>query len=279
MKKLNSRIFWAIYFLIGICAAQSLAEEHRLVFQNKPKHYRTALMSVTFDEDLNQEIQIKSVTADNLSVGVFNAKGSKLIYRSCLAVPEGMKPYQVKRTSSICLGDRTDPSTNTVIPELDAMRDERGDPSIDSFRISNDLGKIVFERAKNIPYLTSVEGIRSTAIYVYDFETQEVKEIVPFGYICEKPIFSPDADDPYEAARMIGQYVVNVHAQNVELTDDGKTSSCGIAHGIVDYGKVLEILKSKGFDGCLEVEFVYGKDKVAALKRDRDFLARLAGKN
>lgn len=93
-----------------------------------------------------------------------------------------------------------------------------------------------------------------------------------------QPRFAPDADDPYEAARMIGEYVVNVHAQNVKPTSDGKMSSCGIAEGIVDYGKVVQILKSKGFNGCLEVEFVYGKDKMASLKQDRDFLAKLARK-
>jgi sugar phosphate isomerase/epimerase len=93
-----------------------------------------------------------------------------------------------------------------------------------------------------------------------------------------QPRFAPDADDPYEAARMIGEYVVNVHAQNVKPASDGRMSSCGIAEGVVDYGKVVQILKSKGFDGCLEVEFVYGKDKMTSLKRDGDFLARLARK-
>jgi 3-dehydroshikimate dehydratase len=94
-----------------------------------------------------------------------------------------------------------------------------------------------------------------------------------------QPRFAPDADDPYEAARVIGEYVVNVHAQNVKPTDDGKMRSCEIAEGVVDYGKVVQILKSKGFDGCLEVEFVYGGDKIASLKRDRDFLAKIAGKD
>jgi sugar phosphate isomerase/epimerase len=93
-----------------------------------------------------------------------------------------------------------------------------------------------------------------------------------------QPRLGQDAADPYEAARMIGEYVVNVHAQNVKLSDDGKMSSCQIADGVVDYGRVVQILKSKGFDGCLEVEFVYGEDKMAALKQDRDFLAKLAGR-
>jgi len=94
-----------------------------------------------------------------------------------------------------------------------------------------------------------------------------------------QPRFAPDADDPYDAARMIGEYVVNVHAQNVKPTNDGTMSSCEIAEGVVDYRKVVQILRSKGFDGCLEVEFVYGEDKMASLKQDRDFLAKLAGKD
>ena len=93
-----------------------------------------------------------------------------------------------------------------------------------------------------------------------------------------QPWFGPDADDPYEAARIIGQHVVTVHAQNVKIGDDGKRSSCEIAQGVVDYRKVIKILKSKGFDGSLEIEFVYGEDKMASLKRDRDFLAELVGK-
>ena len=94
-----------------------------------------------------------------------------------------------------------------------------------------------------------------------------------------QPIFAPDWGDPCEAARKVGQYVVNVHAQNAKRTDDGEISGGGIADGMVDYEKVVEVLKSYGFDGCLEVEFVQGEDKIASLKRDRDFLARLAGKS
>lgn len=91
-----------------------------------------------------------------------------------------------------------------------------------------------------------------------------------------QPRFAPDADDPYKAAEIIGEYVVVVHAQNVKPTSDGKMVSCGVAEGIVNYEKVLQILKSKGFDGDLEVEFVYGEDKLASLKQDRDFLVKLA---
>ena len=77
---------------------------------------------------------------------------------------------------------------------------------------------------------------------------------------------------------MVGRHSVNVHAQNSKPSADGKMLPCGIAEGVVDYGEVVQTLKSKGFDGCLEVEFVHGEDKIAALKRDRDFLAKIAGR-
>ncbi|MBD3183267.1 TIM barrel protein [Candidatus Poribacteria bacterium] len=90
-----------------------------------------------------------------------------------------------------------------------------------------------------------------------------------------QPRFSEDADDPYKAAEMIGKYVVNVHAQNAKVEPDGKVTPCGISEGAVDYKRILKILKSKGFDGYIEVEFVHGEDKLKALKRDRDFLMEI----
>lgn len=92
-----------------------------------------------------------------------------------------------------------------------------------------------------------------------------------------QPCFRDDADDFYECARQVGPYIANVHAQNVRRLDDGRTESCAIAEGIVDYEKIVAILRGYGYDGYLEVEFVYGEDKLAALKKDRDFLTNLKG--
>jgi len=88
-------------------------------------------------------------------------------------------------------------------------------------------------------------------------------------------LFHAEAGDFYEAAQKIGEYVVNVHAQNAERLKDGKIQSCGIADGMVDYEKIVDILRGYDYDGYLEIEFVHGEDKLAALKKDRDFLAEI----
>ncbi|MCZ6677117.1 MAG: sugar phosphate isomerase/epimerase [Candidatus Poribacteria bacterium] len=88
-----------------------------------------------------------------------------------------------------------------------------------------------------------------------------------------QPTFRPDADDPHEAATKLAPHIVNVHAQNA----DANGQACAIADGVVDYGKVLEVLAQRGYDGYVEVEFVHGEDKLAALQRDRDYLASLIG--
>lgn len=88
-----------------------------------------------------------------------------------------------------------------------------------------------------------------------------------------QPLFGSDGDDPYDAAEKLAPYIVNVHAQNADASGSG----CPITDGVVDYGRVIEILGSHGYKGYLEVEFVHGDDKLAALQRDRDYLASLIG--
>jgi sugar phosphate isomerase/epimerase len=86
-----------------------------------------------------------------------------------------------------------------------------------------------------------------------------------------QPSFRPDADDPIEAVQKLAPHIVNVHAQNA----DASGKPCPIADGVVDYGKAVEILASHGYKGYIEVEFVHSEDKLAALQRDRDYLASL----
>jgi sugar phosphate isomerase/epimerase len=90
-----------------------------------------------------------------------------------------------------------------------------------------------------------------------------------------QPCFRDDADDFYELGRLVGPHVVNVHAQNAKQLDNGRFEACPIADGIVDYQKIVEILKGCDYDGYLEIEFVHGEDKLAALKNDKDFLEQL----
>ena len=80
------------------------------------------------------------------------------------------------------------------------------------------------------------------------------------------------ADDPYEAAELLGPYVVNVHVQN--WPKDGQGSGFR-RDGEVDYHRVTAILAKHGFDGCLEIEFVDEQDKIAALAADAAFLKEL----
>jgi sugar phosphate isomerase/epimerase len=94
-----------------------------------------------------------------------------------------------------------------------------------------------------------------------------------------QPCFRNDADDFYKCAELVGPYLANVHAQNAKRLDDGRFESCAVADGIVDYKKIIEILKSYDYDGYLEIEFVYGENKLVALKNDRDFLAQLLESN
>ena len=81
------------------------------------------------------------------------------------------------------------------------------------------------------------------------------------------------ADDPYEAAEMVGPHVVNVHAQNWDPATGGRAP---VGAGAVDYGRVVDILKRHGFDGCLEIEFVDEADKLASLVADAASLRQLA---
>ena len=90
-----------------------------------------------------------------------------------------------------------------------------------------------------------------------------------------QPCFRDDADDFYECAKLVGPYVANVHAQNARQLDDGRFEPCAIADGIVNYGKIVEILQIHNYDGYLEIEFVHGENKLEALKNDRDFLGQL----
>ena len=81
------------------------------------------------------------------------------------------------------------------------------------------------------------------------------------------------ADDPYEAAEIVGPYVVNVHAQNYVESGQQRVT---IEGGDVDYRRVVPILQKHGFDGYLEIEFVNEEDKLEALATDAAFLRDLA---
>ncbi len=96
-----------------------------------------------------------------------------------------------------------------------------------------------------------------------------------------QPSFAPEADDPLERLEAVVDKVANVHAQNMdERVVDGvaRMVRVPIAEGRVNYEAVVERLKSAGFNGYVEVEFVapgaLPKEEMAV--RDVDFLRSIA---
>lgn len=79
------------------------------------------------------------------------------------------------------------------------------------------------------------------------------------------------ADDPYELAASVSSFVACVHAQN--FTPDYKGTF--IDSGLVNYKKVLSILKNAGFNEYIEIEFLAGHGRRKDLKRDYTALRRL----
>lgn len=85
---------------------------------------------------------------------------------------------------------------------------------------------------------------------------------------------------------MIGDYVVNVHAQNYRPSpiESGKMELCLLSEGVVDYDQVLSLLAQRGFNKCVEVEFLKGEHvseqvMLESLKQDAQYLRSLTQKH
>lgn len=84
---------------------------------------------------------------------------------------------------------------------------------------------------------------------------------------------------------LVGDYVVNVHAQNYKPSclEPGKMELSWINEGVVDYDKVLSLLKTHGFDGYVEAEFLKGEfvsddALIESLRKDAEYLRALTAK-
>ncbi|MCE5197935.1 MAG: sugar phosphate isomerase/epimerase family protein [Armatimonadota bacterium] len=85
---------------------------------------------------------------------------------------------------------------------------------------------------------------------------------------------------------MLGDYVVNVHAQNYKPSSvqPGKLETCWIEDGLVDYDHLLSLLSQHSFDGYVEAEFLKGEhlcecSMLESLKRDANYLRKLTAKH
>lgn len=84
---------------------------------------------------------------------------------------------------------------------------------------------------------------------------------------------------------MVGDFVINVHAQNYRPSpiEEGKSELCLLEEGVVDYGVVLSLLASHGFKGFVEVEFLKGEfvsDEalLESLHKDAQYLRSLCAR-
>lgn len=69
-------------------------------------------------------------------------------------------------------------------------------------------------------------------------------------------------EDPYEGLKIVGHLVAHVHAKDISLqhskTERGKTTGtpvgCACGDGVIDWARVVSILREAGFHGVLSVE-------------------------
>ena len=94
---------------------------------------------------------------------------------------------------------------------------------------------------------------------------------------------NPDLD---RVIGMVGDLVVNVHAQNhrPSCREPDKIELCLIREGLVDYDKVLSLLAEHGFKRYVEVEFLKGEREsedamLDSLKKDAEYLKALTAKH
>ena len=98
-------------------------------------------------------------------------------------------------------------------------------------------------------------------------------------------VADPRNPDYERVIGMVGDYVVNVHAQNHRPSprEPDKLELCLIQEGLVDYDRALSLLGEHGFKGFVEVEFLKGEQEseeamLDALKRDAAYLKELTAK-
>ena len=98
-------------------------------------------------------------------------------------------------------------------------------------------------------------------------------------------IADPSNPDAERVIGLIGDHVVNVHAQNraPSALEGGKTELSWIEEGQIDYDQVLALLAKHGFNGFVEAEFLKGESVsedavLESLRKDAEYLRALTAK-
>ncbi len=87
-------------------------------------------------------------------------------------------------------------------------------------------------------------------------------------------------EKPLERLEKVLDYVVHCHAQNFKRLgrDEGdEPVRCSLRDGVVDYRRVVDLLRGAGYRGWFAVEFAHteGDGKFRAMAEDRAFLEKL----
>ena len=121
---------------------------------------------------------------------------------------------------------------------------------------------------------------------VYTVKLETFQEILG---LVESPYFSCNPDtgnvfmaggDPYEFLEAIGDRTVHVHAKDiggVVMDDRGKVtgvpSGCACGDGVIDWERVVQILRNAGFEGVLSVECSNEEQGARSIEHLRSVLA------
>lgn len=93
-------------------------------------------------------------------------------------------------TGALALMDPQEPASRQDLGALmKAIREElQGD--LEDFDLSPEKERVAFTVYKRVEH--DKGKLSSTAVYLYDLRREEMKELAPFGAVCEEPVFSPD---------------------------------------------------------------------------------------
>ncbi len=89
-------------------------------------------------------------------------------------------------------------------------------------------------------------------------------------------------EDPYEGLKAVTKLLVHVHAKDISIqhsdTERGQVTGtpvgCACGDGVIDWAKVVRILKAAGFEGVLSVECGTPEQAARSLRHLRGVLAK-----
>jgi len=151
---------------------------------------KQAIYSIRVNDQASTVTQRHLVAASNeRRLAVIPWHGKQIHYMECSA-------FDKKKSALIPRIMYEDGKEKRSLLENQALIDDIGFEPYDS-ALSNSSRYMTFTASRKIPFTTSIgvrcEEVSSRAVRVMDLSTGQVRRVVPFGYLCERPVFSPDS--------------------------------------------------------------------------------------